>query len=191
MKFKDGLIMTNEIIITIDTGERFVGIFAYLKTPLQVYSKVEQLDLANKTQQDMITILINTLNDIIDIFKKHTKIDKTTIIVEDFINYNHKVNIKGYKSNPVNEMNGWIIQYCLNNNYEFGKQRAVQAKIFDNERLERLGFFKKQGKEYYLITDRQLVFIPKHTRDAFRHFIYYTNKTWFDKQITWEKVWCY
>lgn len=158
------------IITSIDPGDRYVGICVYNIDEKKIF--ITQIDLETTTKQSIIDYISGFL-------KPNDK-----IIIENFINYNHKVQIKGYKPNPTSELIGVLEYWANGNNIEVIKQNATSAKIWDNKRLIRLGLLNEVGNKYYI----KNVFIPKHTRDAYRHLIYYVNKTFFNGYISDEFI---
>lgn len=180
--------MKHQLIVSIDTGECFVGIFTYYrnfydKPCYTIHQLAVQGDLSNRFKQ--VALLLKRIIDdyAYEMMLQSQQID-VQVIIEDFINYTHKQHIKGFKQNLTSEMNGWLKQWVSENGFKWTTQTASQAKIFTNERLIKLNLLQEVNKKFYLNGNP----IPKHTRDAYRHFIYYTNKHWFNKCITFEKV---
>ncbi len=126
--------------------------------------------------------ILNCLDNIIRI--NNIPPENTTAILEDFINYTHKNHIKGFQHNFTSEMLGWLKQYFINKDINIVLQRASQAKIWTNERLVKLGLMEEVSKKYYI----NGINIHRHTRDAFRHFVYYANKNWYNNCIKKEDI---
>lgn len=187
--------MSNKkIVVSIDPGDRFVGVYFHLSHLENWGYIIKQYDRKEWNVVDILADIRRRTRRLAKMvpFDKENQA-KVIVIVEKFLNYNHKVNIKGYTENKTSELIGAIrIEVEHINSFidieeykiELVMQSASQAKVWTNERLIKLGLFRKEGNKFYLNWDE----IPKHTRDAYRHFIYYTNKNWFDKCITKEKL---
>ena len=164
-------------ILAIDPGEKNVGIMF----SSQAIQFERELNLSFTV---FISLVISNLDVLIQ--KAVIANAKIILIIEDFILYKHKADVQSFAQMQTSEMIGSIISHYSNYNYpiEIVKQNASQAKVWDNDRLLRLGFFTKKGNNYMFANNE----IKKHTRDAFRHLIYYTNKNYFNKCITLSKL---
>lgn len=155
--------------IAIDPGDRHIGLVLYENGKIVL---VQFDSLENYVNIKMIT---NFLDEYINKQKIYT------VIIENYINYNTKVSIKGYKKNDTSEVIGQLKQYFQMYwpNFKLVFQNASSAKIWDNERLVRLGILEYKGNKFLLKNE----VIKKHTRDALRHLIHYMNKNDFNRQI--------
>lgn len=170
------MINNNQLIICIDGGDKYVGVFSYYNGATYYTQLIRKENI-----YDDLKFISNELDKIVEMFSQaQTKL----FIIEKYLNYTHKVSIKGWKENKTSEFNGIIQQYAINNGFEIKTQAASQAKFWGDDRLVRLGLLDRLGNK--LLLNNQV--IQRHTRDAYRHFIYYTNKTWFDSKITKEKL---
>ncbi len=179
--------LDQRLIISIDPGDRYVGIFVRYPFGYEVI----QLDTIKNRPPD-----INTKNQLVELYLNSilnmyvTRFydilhNQPILIVEDYVNYMHKSHIKGGKTNETSEMIGFLKEFAREHHMELVMQRAVQAKAWTNERLERLGILTTKGNTMYFLTGEV---IYRHTRDALRHFIYYTNKNYFDNAISKTKL---
>lgn len=177
--------MNNTLVIAIDPGDKYVGIFSYWINDTINFT-IHQIEITDEFMKS-IQHISNTLDSIIKRFRISCNLNAPQHIIailEDYVNYTHKTSIKGFKKNLTSEMLGWLKQYFSNHCIPYCLQKASQAKSWDNDRLIRLDLMREVNGRYYINN----VPIPKHTRDAYRHFIYYTNKNWFNNCINRKKV---
>lgn len=168
--------MNNTLLISIDPGDKYVGIFIYAPNKCAFL----QLELKPNMLENM-SYVMETLDKIREDNKDCTN---KILLVENFINYIHKQSITCYNENKTSQMIGYLKQYAVRYNLEYKTQNASEAKYWSNDRLIRLGLIQEKNGRFYLFNKA----IPKHTRDAYRHFICYVNKHWFNNRITKEKV---
>lgn len=163
------------IIISIDPGERYVGLVLYrVEDKLLITS---QYDIQSKTNSS----IYNSIETLISV---HNEEYEVVVIVENFINYTHKNNIKGFKENKTSEMIGVLRKICADYEVELVLQTASQAKSWNDNRLMKLNLISKEGNGFKVGNWS----LPRHTRDAYRHLIYYTNKTLFNNCINYDKL---
>lgn len=166
----------NETIVCIDIGEKYNGLVIY--------------DMYNVTPHWVVSDEHNSLSAVNEIDKIITpyKFKKITFVVEDFVKYGHKPQLLNYKNNITSELLGAIKLYCSMNNIDLVLQKAVQAKIFKDDRLIKLNFLIKNKNNYQINTPYGVWNVNRHIRDAFRHLIYYTNKNIFNGCISYNKL---
>lgn len=165
----------NKIIISIDPGDRYVGvvIFDISSKDIRVY----QFDTQSKLCPPILQGLAGTISEYYETYE-------VIVVVENFINYTHKNNIKGFKENKTSEMIGALRSICSSYGVELVLQTASQAKSWTDDRLLRLRLMNKDGK-CFKVNEWTL---PRHARDAYRHLIYYTNKNLFKNCINVTKL---
>lgn len=159
--------------IAIDPGDKHIGLVIYENGKIIL----AQFDSAyNYTNISMIT-------EFLDEYINKQKI--YTVIIENYINYTYKANIKGYKTNDTSEVIGQLKQFfqMYYPNFKLVFQNASSAKIWDDQRLVRLEILTKKGNKLLLNGE----VIKRHTRDALRHLIYYMNKNDFGHTINRKK----
>lgn len=163
--------------IAIDPGDRHIGLVLYENGKI-VLMQFDSLE--NYTNIKMIT---NFLDEYINKQKIYT------VIIENYINYSTKVNIKGYKKNDTSEVIGQLKQYFQMYwpKFKLVFQNASSAKIWDDQRLVRLGILEIKGNKFLLNGE----VIKRHTRDALRHLIHYMNRNDFNQQINKRKFFNY
>ncbi len=176
------------LIISIDPGDRYVGIFIRYPDHYDWYQldTVEMCNEHTKPNDLLYRYVRQAVLNYDELELKNNIIDKHKImIIEDYINYKHKETIKAGKTNNTSEMIGYLKQLANDWGFEVVMQRAVQAKSWDNQRLERLGILINNGNKHTFYDGN---FIAHHTRDALRHFIYYTNKNYFGNAVSKAKL---
>lgn len=162
------LVDANTTVIAIDPGDKYMGIVAYN----------ERLFYTNQltTTGDYVAIL--------ETIQEAIKTKQVIIVIEDFLKYGHKAHIKHYTQNTTSQMIGVIELWAQLNNYQLVKQRASQAKIWTDNRLIKLGLLYATNQNRYIFNKYEL---PRHTRDAYRHLIYFLNKHKFNGCISNKK----
>lgn len=156
----------NTIVICIDVGDKYVGVVGYYNYELCYTNQLIHTG-------DYIQLL-EPINEFISLCKAKTK---CIVVVEDFLKYGHKANIKHYTANHTSQMIGVIELWTQMNDYVLVKQKASQAKVWNDKRLMYLNLLF-QTTQHRFIIDKY--FLPRHTRDAYRHLIYFLNKHLFN-----------
>lgn len=162
--------INNTLFVSIDVGEVHTGIIFYYKEDEK--NKIINYQIDNPNQSEVVNWISNEIINL-----KNNK--AVVLIVEDFINYLNK-KISGYQKNKTTQMIGMLINLANKNNYQLVLQRAVNAKIWTNERLIRLNIITYKKHRYYLKDNH----IRPHSLDALRHLMYYLNKTFYNGCIT-------
>jgi len=169
--------MSEECIIAIDPGDKNVGIITNF-VPMQLSIQ------PNQSSQNFIESITDKIELVVDLAISLEQ--NVIVIIEDFKLYRNKAEAQSWSQLKTSQMIGALMLSLGSKKIQIILQQASQAKVWNDERLLRLGFIKKEGNKFYwnLNTPYDTKPLKKHTRDAVRHLIYYTNKKYFEGFIT-------
>lgn len=173
--------MKNKMVIGIDPGDRYVGLASWCHGA----PSLRTIDRSELSGPETLNEILGYINACRTLYGEDKEV---VVVMEKFLNYNHKVQIKGYKENETSQLIGSIQALCQYSGYELIMQTASQAKSWNDERLTRLGVLRKLGNGLVVANNYVDTKTSRHSRDAFRHIIYYLNKTLFDGCITREDI---
>lgn len=200
------------IVIAIDVGESHNGIVIHgsdnteNKISLMAWTQFDSKDNKVKNLMQWIDSTCNNFlyqwnvqNHYYPLFytedSKWESLCEVTLIIEKFLNYKHSEEFKTWTENKTSQLIGQLQLLASSKNWKVVMQTAAQAKVWTNDRLVRLGFFtKSKNNKNFLAnqidnnTIRSFKMILPHTRDAYRHLIYYLNKNMFSNKITYNKL---
>lgn len=168
------------LIIAIDPGDAHVGIYIWWRVvgiPIYDYAQYER----TKNLSNDLAYLEGLITKTSLLVEEGTE---KVLIIEKYLNYASSAGIKSFKNNPTSELIGVLQLAGTKENFKIVMQSASQAKNWTNKRLNRLGLINFCGTKHCV----EGKYIPHHTLDAYRHFIYYFNKSHCEGKITKEKV---